>query len=149
VVSIEAKADEPFGSEIVGAYYDAKSGTRSNVPARIRGLADSLFGRFDAEIRSLRYQLLHSAVAALIEAKNRNANAAILLVHEFRSSTLDPRKIAQNMADWTRFVHAFAPLRNRAVEENQLLGPLQVPIGNDELQSTPLYLGHLTTTCFG
>jgi hypothetical protein len=92
--------------------------------------------------------LLHSAVAALIEAKNRNANIAVLLVHEFLSSTLDPRKIAQNMADWTRFVRTFEPLRNRAVEENQLLGPLQVPIGNDELQSIPLYLGHLTTTCF-
>lgn len=147
VLSVEAKADEPFGDHVIGAYYDEKVGTSSNVPARIQNLSAALFGRFDSEIRALRYQLLHSAAATVIEAKNRKAAIAVFVVHEFRSPTLDQLKILQNMADWTNFVHAFPSLREKAVGETQLLGPIYVPGGNLIPPSIPLYLGHVITQC--
>lgn len=147
VVSIEAKAHEPFGDATVGAYYDSKLATRSNVPLRIQNLSASLFGRFDTEIRSLRYQLLHSATAALIEAQNCNADIAVFVVHELLSPILDPRKIAQNRAEWARFVHAFPSLRDLGVEENQLLGPVYVPGKPMVPCPAPLYLGHVVSQC--
>jgi hypothetical protein len=90
VISIEAKADESFGDCYVGDYYDRKLGTRSNIPKRIERLSKQLFGRdLDNDIRELRYQLLHSSVAALIAAKKQSAACAVLLVHEFLSECLD------------------------------------------------------------
>jgi hypothetical protein len=69
VINIEAKADEPFGDSTVGAYCDQKLNSPSNVPKRIENLSAALFGKKpDAIIRSLRYQLVHSAAATLIEA---------------------------------------------------------------------------------
>lgn len=44
VINVEAKADESFG-DLIGKYYDRMTGSRSNVPARIRQLSTALFGR--------------------------------------------------------------------------------------------------------
>ena len=141
VANIEAKADEPFG-ELIGHYYDQKLPTRSNVPRRIENLAFTLFGRFDDEVRSLRYQLLHATAATVISAWAHRADKALFLVHEFISAKLKSENIARNRQDWTNFVRALtgasAP---EAVEENQILGP----IGLHSQSSPSLYLGHLVT----
>lgn len=54
-ISIEAKADEPFGDQLVGVYYDCRRTVPgSNLPARIAGLSRALFNvDLDPRIRSL------------------------------------------------------------------------------------------------
>jgi hypothetical protein len=129
VINIEAKADEPFGDSI-GAYYDLKSNSSSNAPARISQLSRALFGRQpDDAIRKLRYQLLHAAAATLIKVERRAARVGLLLIHEFRSKNLDERELKQNSTDWENFVHVFPQLATSKVKENQILGPVSVSGG--------------------
>ncbi len=145
-INIEAKADEPFGENTVGIYYEQKANSQSNVPERIRQLSVALFGRDpDEAIRKLRYQLLHAAAATLIEAAANKAEFGLLLIHEFRSSNLNMDKLAQNATDWTNFVRAFPELAGAQIEKNQILGPVSVAGGGRVPCSVPLYLGKLVT----
>jgi predicted kinase len=145
-INVEAKADEPFGDDTIGDYYDGTADSRSNVPARIRQLSLALFGRVpDAAIRKLRYQLLHAAAATLIEAAANRAELGLFLVHEFRPPRLNEKKLAQNSADWENFVHVFPELAGARVEKDQILGPVSVPGGGRVPCSVPLYLGKLVT----
>jgi hypothetical protein len=141
-INIEAKADEPFGDSTVGAYYDQKLNSSSNVPKRIESLSAALFGKKpDALIRSLRYQLVHSVAATLIEAAAHKAEMGLFLVQEFYSASLNSMKLQQNRTDWTTFVRAFPELNNVEVDKNQILGPISVPGGGRVKNSIPLYLG--------
>jgi hypothetical protein len=145
VICVEAKADEPFG-DLIGEYLDRKTGSGSNVPARIRQLSLALFRREpDEVIRKLRYQLLHAAAATLIEARTNEAQIGLLLIHEFRSASLSRDKLNQNATDWQNFVHAFPELASARIEENQILGPVSVPGGGRVPHTVPLHLGHLVT----
>jgi hypothetical protein len=144
-ISVEAKADEPFG-ELIGEYLDREAGSRSNVPARIRQLSLALFGREPDElIRKLRYQLLHAAAATVIEAKEDGAEMGLFLIHEFHSACLNRGKLDQNAADWRNFVHAFPELAAAPIEEDQILGPVSVPGGGRVPNDVPLHLKHLVT----
>jgi hypothetical protein len=145
VINVEAKADEPFG-DLIGEYHDRKTGSASNVPARIRQLSLALFGREpDEEIRGLRYQLLHAAAATLIETRANDAPLGLLLIHEFRSASLNRDKLTQNANDWQNLVHAFPELATDRIGENQILGPVSVPGGGRVPHSVLLYLGKLVT----
>ena len=145
VINIEAKADEPFGDPI-GEYYDRKTGSGSNVPARIRQLSLALFGREpDEGIRGLRYQLLHAAAATLIEARSNEAEMGLLLIHEFRSASLNGDKLRQNATDWRNFVHAFPELATARIKEDQILGPVSVHGGGRVPNVVLLHLGKLVT----
>lgn len=145
VIHIEAKADEPFG-DFIGEYFDRKADSNSNVPERIRRLSLGLFGREpDEAIRKLRYQLLHAAAAALIDTKTSGAKLAILLIHEFKSASLNDRKLALNAADWVNFVQSFPALTAARIDKDSILGPISVPGGERIPNSVPLYLGKLVT----
>ena len=136
VINVEAKADEPF-SDLIGNYYDQTSApgpdgraSRSNVPGRIRQLSKALFGREpDEAIRKLRYQLLHAAAATLIEAKENRAEMGLLLIHEFRSASLNSNNLTRNATDWQNFVQAFRELATAPCERNQILGPVRYRAG--------------------
>jgi hypothetical protein len=145
-ISIEAKADESFGEQLVGAYYDSKKNSRSNVPPRIEQLSGALFGRVpDKQIRELRYQLLHAAAASLIAAEQHHAGSAVFLVDSFLSSGLSERKLKQNDDDWAAFIRAFPELADAEIHADQILGPVSVPGGRFVKPATPLYLGKIVT----
>ena len=87
----------------------------------------ALFGREpDEVIRKLRYQLIHAAAATLIEGRKNGAELGLLLVHEFRSASLNSDKLTQNATDWENFVHVFPELVATRIEKNQILGPVSV-----------------------
>jgi hypothetical protein len=145
VINVEAKADEPFG-RVIGEYYDRKTGSGSKMRARIRQISLALLGREPNEaVRNLRYQLLHAAVATLVEAATSGAELGLFLVHEFWSTGLNRNNLAQNSADWENFVHAFPELAAARIEKNQILGPISVPGGGRVPHSVPLYFGKLIT----
>jgi hypothetical protein len=147
-INVEAKADEPFGDSTVGAYYDQKLNSSSNVPKRIESLSLALFGKKpDALIRSLRYQLVHSAAATLIEAAAHKAEMGLFLVQEFYSASLNSMKVQQNRTDWKNFVHAFPETTKTDVDKSQVFGPISVPGGGRVPNSIPLYLGSFVTMC--
>jgi hypothetical protein len=148
VINIEAKADEPFGDSTVGAYYDQKLNSASNVPKRIESLSAALFGKKpDALIRNLRYQLVHSTAATLIEAADSKADVAVFLVQEFYSASLSSMKLQQNRTDWANFVRVFPKLATTEVAKNQIVGPISVHGGGRVPNSVPLYLGSFVSIC--
>ena len=147
LITIEAKADEPFGDCLVGEYYDrGRSNPRSNVPARIAALTRALFGTEpDPRSRVLRYQLLHATAATLIEAKRRHAQVAVFVVHEFISHHLNPDKLATNHADWQAFLAALAEHPATGLATSGTIGPLHIPGAEHVPSDIPLYLGKLRT----
>jgi len=147
IVSIEAKVDEPF-KESIGKYWDRmrQSTTRSGVPKRIEALLSLIFGsqaRPDAEPwRELRYQLLTAVAGTAIEAASRPAGtAAVLVVHEFRTEKIDPKKIAANGEDFQRFVGAILLQPAGTVVPGQLYGPVILPESTHLARKVDLFIG--------
>ena len=146
-ISIEAKADEPFGDQLVGPYYDRRRAVPgSNLPARIDALSRALFNRdLDSGIRSLRYQLLHGTAGALIAAKGHSSDVSVFLVHEFISDRLNPAKLERNKTDWQAFVNTLVPDHAIVFYASSAIGPIQVPGGQFVPADIPLYLGEIRT----
>lgn len=146
LVAVEAKADEEFGRRIGEELTAGSAKPNSNIPDRIRLLSLSIFGRpIDADIESLRYQLLHGFAGALIEAKNRQADLAVFVVHEFISSETRPANIARNKADFTEFIRSFAGLSRVSVEAGRLISGIRVPGGPYVPSDVPVLIGKVVT----
>jgi hypothetical protein len=147
LISIEAKADEPFGDHLIGQYYDrGRAVAGSKVPARIASLTCALFNADpDLRTRSLRYQLLHATAGTLIEARRRHAEVAIFLVHEFLSDHLNPARLACNQNDWQAFIAALAADRDAELTTDHAIGPITVHGGEHVPSNIPLYLGKVQT----
>ena len=79
VLAIEGKVAEPFGP-LVGEWRADASGGKE---ARLHALRRTLGLDDGPELDVLRYQLLHRAASALIEAGRFSAQHAVLLVHSF------------------------------------------------------------------
>jgi len=146
VVGIEAKADEPFGNLIGEELEKSKQNPASKVPERIDLLSRSIFGRpVDEEIAQLRYQLLHGVAAALIEAKEQNAGAAVFVVCEFLSDSVRAENIERNASDFEKFIHALPECESADVRTGTLIGPIYVPGGEHVPRNVPLLIGKVTT----
>jgi hypothetical protein len=77
-ISVEGKVSESFG-EIVAEWFKDKSAGKA---VRLEFLCESL-GLDKDSIQGIRYQLLHRATSALLEARRFNASTALMLVHSF------------------------------------------------------------------
>ena len=95
--------------------------------------------------RNLRYGLLHSTAAALIEARNCDAAAAVLLVHEFLSPSLNEKRLATNEKDFENWLAALRPWMSGESRPG-LEGPFLVPGDGRIPADMPLYLGRLAST---
>lgn len=153
VIHIEGKADEPFGA-LTGDAYDAATAAnalrvgrkKSAVPRRIEGLSELLFGHsLDQAVRGLRYQLLYSAAAAWADAAERKSIAAVFVVQELHSPTLDGRKMRGNAMDWEAFLRMFSGIDEHHLK---LLDTLIGPVTSFRKQWTdvPLYFAKVVTT---
>jgi len=124
LIGIEAKVDEPF-KEIVEDYIAKKiaKDPNSNVPKRIAQLTHALFGNKD--VSKLRYQLIHAVAETLIEAKERGAERAIFIVHEFVSARMKAINALRNKADFVEFVEKLTGTK-MLFTINQLKGPFAI-----------------------
>lgn len=130
VVTIEAKADEPFGPLVGDALSDAfergVENHRSNGVRRIDDLAKALFkprhGR-QARVTDLRYQLLTAAAATVAFAREKQASVAVLIVHEFVTDKTQDDLHDRNAEDYRRFLNRLSGQDLPIRETSQLLGP--------------------------
>lgn len=85
VLGVEGKVDESFGPIVESWLADTDSDRSArNKLERLRGLCAGLgLDESGDAVRALRYQLLHRTYAALVHAKQWNADIAVLLVHSF------------------------------------------------------------------
>jgi hypothetical protein len=167
VVGVEAKADEGFGTLTVGAYRErerAKNETRaeagkriSRVPERIDHLCRALFGETldDAgprrdDIAGLRYQLLTALAGTAIEARDRDADRGVLLVHEFvHPEHTKQARLDANRRHLRRFLAALPGVHDSVMPPPDagewLLGPIKLPGGGRVPGDVPMYVGKLRT----
>lgn len=146
VISVEAKADEPFGKlvrdELEASDHGRRKG-RSHLRERVDRLAAALFGSDRSAVLGCRYQLLYGAAAALSAGAGR-AQAAVFVVHEFTGPATDEAKSRENHADLEHFVAMLSAGTITAVRPGQLYGPFHVP-GNAHVPATiPLFIGKVT-----
>jgi hypothetical protein len=78
VLGVEAKVDEPFGPTLGEKKEDASEGQLERISylEHVLGCASSLDD-------SIRYQLLHRTVSAILTARSFHAGIAVMLVHSF------------------------------------------------------------------
>ena len=144
VVSIEAKADEPFDVTITQRLKTGRARQGSNVPQRIELLCQAIFGSSPdttPALGELRYQLLTGVAGALIETQNRKAALALFVVHEFRSGKVRPENLLANSNDWFNFVRLLPTCADAMPEDGKLVGPIHVPGGIYVPSGVPLYVG--------
>lgn len=136
VLDVEAKADESFGSQTVQQAYDRSRQTPgSNGYARVQALCLAVFGcPLENRLSGLCYQLLYSLAAPVIEARARNAAICTLIIHEFYSPRLSPKKLAANATGLQAFVNAVPGWEHETVVLGQLLPPITLP-GNGKVRN--------------
>jgi hypothetical protein len=147
-ISIEAKADELLDKTIGEKLNIVERKPDSNIPERIDMLCQALFGSKPEEfstLKSLRYQLLNGIAGALIEAKNRNADIALFVVHFFMSTELDQGKVDLNFRDYTKFIQLISNRPDLTIDYGSLIGPIRVEGGPFVPSNIPLYVGKIFT----
>jgi len=110
VVMVEGKVEEPFGDLVKDWLNQASEGKKERLEFLKHKLQLSRFVSID----DIRYQLLHRAVSALIEAENLNAKRAIMLVHSFSQAN-------SWFDDYSRFVSLFGLEAQRDGLSNSVL----------------------------
>jgi len=134
LISIEAKADEPFG-KIIKDYYLNQiivriNGKRTFVPNRIENLIEYVFGNnITVQVFNLRYQLLHAIAGTIAEAKRRNIKKAIFVVNTYCSSNaklFSQVKHQENMKDLNQFVGYLSKNTIKVIGNDQLIGPFKI-----------------------
>jgi hypothetical protein len=162
VISIEAKADEPFGGIVMEELRKARARPATLFPQRLDCLTRSLLGvpafkdsgfnELAEEIATLRYQLLAAIAGTLIEAELENAAAAVFVVHEFRTGATTDAKMKENGESLDRFVHVLRTANGAAEGEEPLrpgrmAGPIQIAErGETRIPcGVPLYVGKIRT----
>jgi hypothetical protein len=144
-VSVEAKAEEPFG-EYVGEVLNQAAtriarGERTNVPQRAQALSRALLGVDATDASDTGYQLLTATAGAL--AYGRHSGAAVLVIHEFVSSRVRAERLDENAADLSRFVARLSKGVVQNLEVARLEGPFRVP-GNEHVPGdVALYVGKI------
>jgi hypothetical protein len=91
VLAVEGKESEPFGNQTVGAWLK----TTQTGAQRLKLVCTAIGLERSTAMHAVRYQLLHRAAAAVLEARRFGAAHAVLMVHSFHeerrgSATIKP-----------------------------------------------------------
>jgi hypothetical protein len=106
-IVVEGKANEAFGPTVSQWREEASTGKQE----RIAYISKTL--QLDNKsIDTIRYQLLHRAASAIIEARRFGGRIALLLVHAFADSP-------ESYADFTSFLSLYGV----SAQKNSILGP--------------------------
>jgi hypothetical protein len=148
VISVEAKADETYGSTVGKAMEVAQQRIALGKPTNAHTRIEALVGRFTPGLldQSLRYQLFTACAATLALAEKHHAVAALLVIHEFVNGTRDDgkgattmKKIHANAAALNAFVRALSRGSVVEVSAPSIAGPFPIAA------TTPFYIGKLQT----
>lgn len=150
-VTIEAKADEPFGATVVQTLADAIErgieNPRSRGVNRVDDLVRALLpvrSKGLPHVRDLRYQLLTAVAGTLAYAAAERASVAVLIVHEFLTDQTNDSRHAANAADFDRFLHRLAGGGTFRDQATPLLGPFAIP-DTSPFRGIPLLVGKISS----
>jgi uncharacterized protein DUF6946 len=137
-ITIEAKAGEPFGPTVhaVLARAEQRASHTLRPHTAQHHLLAALFGRDDATVQGLRYQLLTSTGGALAYAHEQRAKAAIFIVHEFATAS-------KHDEDLARFIAVLTKGERASIEVGALIGPILLPGAPIIPAPIPLFVGRI------
>jgi hypothetical protein len=164
-ICVEAKADESFGCTVREELLKARSRPVTRFPERLDWLTrcllgvpaflDAEYGQLSNTISELSYQLLTAVAGTLLEAQLQNAEVAIFLVHEFRTTATLDVKLEANEKALRKFLYLFGAAnpglhQGSHVGTDYILGPISIidrsRNGDTRLPShIPLFIGKLRT----
>jgi len=133
-ICVEAKADEPFGSETVREYWERAMrrrnlGNSTRAPERIQALLGMIdrSGLLPPESPwgSLRYQLLAAICGTVLQAKLDFSSLALFVVHEFHTESTLEDNLRRNQLDLEAFLSVLS-YGAISVESTRLYGPFEV-----------------------
>ena len=152
-VTIEAKADEPFGATIAQTLADALERGIHNARSRgVRRVEDLVRGLLPSRTKGLphlgvlRYQLLTAAAGTLAYAAMEGASLAVLIVHEFVTDKTSDKRHAKNAEDYNRFLHRFTGKAISSDAAHELVGPVALPDASP-FRGVPLLIGKVVSNC--
>lgn len=114
-ITIEAKADEPFGETV-----------SATLAAALERLIDQ---KGQPRVGDLRYQLLTAVAGTLAFADAEGASIAVLVVHEFVTAKTNATNHLQNGGDYNELLERLSEQRLPEVAGPYLDGPFTVPGG--------------------
>jgi hypothetical protein len=137
VISVESKADEPFGvtitKKIIASEKKKQENPNSKALERIEELRLALFGELNDNQNDLMYQLLTAVAGTIAEAKKQCATTAFFLVQTFVEKENDKHR--QNKEALNKFLSVFTKLEYTKIENNEVLGPFRIHKSNEYLSS--------------
>jgi hypothetical protein len=151
-VTVEAKADEPFGDtveQVVDVALDrliAKPESRGL--KRVADLVQSLIvkrGEATPSVSALRYQLLTAVAGSLALARVEGASVAVLIAHEFITDRTRDERHRRNAADLQRFLQRLGEGLAEPLESGRLHGPYRVPGRPLLARAVPLFVGKVSS----
>ncbi len=155
-VTVEAKADEPFGKTVGEVMSDALErlvrNPRSRGVARVQDLARALFRAHVQglpKVGDLRYQLLTAVAGTIAYAQQHGARLAVLVIHEFVTPKTRDDRHARNCKDYQDFL---ARLNGQSSAQSAgvgMVGPFRIP-GEPLFEEIPsLLVGKVVVTVQG
>lgn len=151
-VTVEAKADEPFGPTVgeamAAALERAVGNPRSRGTERILGLVRALFNPAEKGqpfLTELQYQLLTGLAGTLAYAAESGARTAAFVVHEFITSKTRDERHAKNARDLESFLRRLGLLRPGDTQYTGFLGPVRVPASKHVPRSVDVLVGKVVT----
>lgn len=121
-IMVEGKVSEPFGETVetwLGNHPSEGKRKRLDFLLKILGLQEN-------HVRKIRYQLLHRAASAVMEATNITAKHSLMLVHSFSET-----------GKWFEDYEEFVKLFHLTPKKDGIVGPVQV-------NGKELYFGWVT-----
>jgi hypothetical protein len=115
-ITIEAKADEPFGNDTILEYWSKaikrrERGESTRVPERIEqllSLVDPDTPVNQTKWKDIRYQLLTALCGTIIQAQIDGSSLAVLVVHVFDTELIEADKHAHNHNELELFLSVLA-----------------------------------------
>ena len=133
-ICVEAKADEPFGTETIQEYL-LSSGKKlekdipTRIPLRIAHLLAMVGVALDDYLRSawvdVRYQLLTALCGTAVQAKLDNSVSCVFLVHQFETESTEATKLEVNEREFVRLISALSG-KTLEYHNGTLVGPFIV-----------------------
>ncbi len=148
VVCIEAKADEPFGEDVLSllnaAVVKIARDEGTGAIERLQRLAESLLPSWEPGLPHLvdiRYQLLTATAAALALAKLHHAKVAAVVIHEFAiEGFVDPSKQRRNAHDLDQFIRRITRGARTSLSFGELVS-IAAPSSHRDWREVSLYIG--------
>ena len=129
IVTIEGKANEPFGKNEFGTEFINSIKTKIETPDsnklnRIINLYQNYF-HSNGNSLVIMYQILHWFAGSLIDAIKQSSENVVMVLQEFKNSNTDSDIVSVHHNDFDNFVEFISEGKFKQIYNGQIIGPIE------------------------